>query len=142
MLAGVGRADSGDAWLFGERVTRGSIDTRRLVGLLSEKPVFPRWMAAGRAIELAGQLADMSGAEARRRRREVLEQVGLTSVAHRKVAGFSRGMRQRHRPRRGPWSAGGGSHPPKSTRAVRSPLSRGEAPRILAPVGSCPFDRV
>lgn len=95
MLAGVGRADSGDAWLFGERVTRGSIDTRRLVGLLSEKPVFPRWMAAGRAIEFAGQLAGMSGAEARQRHSEVLEQVGLTSVAHRKVAGFSRGMPQR-----------------------------------------------
>jgi ABC-2 type transport system ATP-binding protein len=81
--------------VFGKRVTRGSIDTRRLVGFLPEKPVFPGWMAAGRAIEFAGQLADMSGAEARRRRSEVLEQVGLTSMAHRKVAGFSRGMHQR-----------------------------------------------
>jgi len=37
----------------------------------------------------------MSGAEARQRRGEVLEQVSLTSVAHRKVAGFSGGMHQR-----------------------------------------------
>ena len=52
-------------------------------------------MAAGRAIEFVGQLAGMSRADARQRRGEVLEQVGFTSVAHWKVAGFSPGMPQR-----------------------------------------------
>jgi hypothetical protein len=88
----------------------------------------------------------MSGAKARQRLSKVLEHVGLTSVAHRKVA---RGMRQRlglaqaiviaHSVAVVGWRKIASAD---VYACGSSPLSRGEAPRILAPVGSCPFDPV
>ena len=106
-------------------------------------------MSGGRPTEFGGPLAGMSGTEARQRLSEVLEHVGLTSVAHRKVANFSRGMRQRlglaqaiviaHSVAVVGWRKIASAD---VYACGSSPLSRGEAPRILAPVGSCPFDRV
>jgi len=103
-------------------------------------------MSAGRPTEFGGLLADMSGAKARQRLSQVLEHVGLTSVAHRKVA---RGMRQRlglaqaiviaHSVAVVGWRKIASAD---VYACGSSPLSRGEAPRILAPVGSCPFDPV
>ncbi|MEX2598977.1 MAG: ABC transporter ATP-binding protein, partial [Dehalococcoidia bacterium] len=60
-----------------------------------EEPSLPGWMTANEAIEFAAQLSGITGGAAKKRRDEVLEEVGLTSVGQRKIAGFSRGMRQR-----------------------------------------------
>ena len=51
---------------------------------------------SGRAfVTYLARLSGMTRAEAERRTEEVLERVGMTDRAHRKIAGYSKGMRQR-----------------------------------------------
>ncbi len=95
ILAGVGSQTAGEAWIVGEKVTRTNIAARRAVGFLPEEPSLPGWMTAREAVQLAAELSGLRGMVARERRDYVLEETGLADVAHRKVAGFSRGMRQR-----------------------------------------------
>ncbi|MGV3618040.1 MAG: ATP-binding cassette domain-containing protein [Fimbriimonas sp.] len=50
----------------------------------------------GRAfVQFLGRLSGMSKSEAKARTEEVLEMVGMKDRAHRKIAGYSKGMRQR-----------------------------------------------
>ena len=81
--------------MFGNRVSRVDLVTKRLVGFLPSDPLFPPWMTAAKAVTFAARLAGMGSDESRERAREVLEIVGLSHVAERRVGGFSSGMRQR-----------------------------------------------
>ena len=64
-------------------------------GYLPQQPVFYGWMRAWEYLNYVGQLFKMPGAQRKQRIAEVLEQVGLTSSAKRRIAGFSGGMKQR-----------------------------------------------
>jgi ABC-2 type transport system ATP-binding protein len=64
-------------------------------GYLPQQPVFYGWMRAWEYLDYVGQLFKMPGAQRKQRVAEVLEQVGLTSAAKRRIAGFSGGMKQR-----------------------------------------------
>ena len=63
------------------------------IGVLPDTPRFDSWLTAREVVDLARTLVapdvPVSSVDA------VLEQAGLSSVAHRKVGGFSRGMLQR-----------------------------------------------
>lgn len=52
-------------------------------------------MRAWEYLDYVGQLFKMPGAQRKQRIVEVLEQVGLTDAAKRRIAGFSGGMKQR-----------------------------------------------
>jgi len=90
ILLGLVGATSGQAWLNGRRVP----DPAGLahVGAMIEEPSFYPWLTGRRNLDLLAR----SGA--RRPAPDipaVLDRVGLAEVAHRKVRGYSQGMRQR-----------------------------------------------
>jgi ABC-2 type transport system ATP-binding protein len=95
LLAGLARPSSGRAWLAGEPAGPES-RARAWVGYLPEEPRFYNWMSP---VEfLAGYVGGLFALErklARARADELLERVGLADSARRRIAGFSRGMRQR-----------------------------------------------
>lgn len=96
ILSGLARPDDGKAWIQGQEIGRPGAETRRLIGVLPEEPTFYGWMTPREYLrDLVAPLYGMRGQEADRRADQLLELVGLAETANRRIAGFSRGMRQR-----------------------------------------------
>lgn len=91
ILLGLIRPSAGRAWLNGQEVPDPAGLVR--VGSMIEEPAFYPWLTGRRNLEvlsLAGPpLLSPDAVVA------ALDRAGLTGVAHRKVKGFSQGMRQR-----------------------------------------------
>jgi len=90
ILLGLIRPDGGRATVLGLDVVRDSVEIRKRVGVLHERPSFPKFMTADAFLEIVcniyGQEKDVL---------ELLEMVGLGDAAHRQIGGFSAGMIQR-----------------------------------------------
>jgi ABC-2 type transport system ATP-binding protein len=71
----------------------GSTEARRAIGYLAELFRFPGWARAGEVLELHQRLAGSNGGAAERG--ELLELVGLSDAAGRRVEAMSKGMQQR-----------------------------------------------
>lgn len=69
--------------------------TLRRVGYLPEHHRFPEYLTAAQVLDFFGALSDVPRPIRRRRAEELLDLVGLTNWTHKKVRGFSKGMRQR-----------------------------------------------
>ncbi len=95
VLTGLGRPSSGSATVAGVPVVPGSLELARHIGYLAQDPLFYGWMTGRETLELAGRAYGMEGAALRSRVEEVLETIGLTDAARRRVGGYSGGMRQR-----------------------------------------------
>jgi len=95
ILTGLGRADGGRAWVAGQRVAPNSIRLQSRIGFLPEEPAFYGWMTGREYLTFVGGLFRLPAKETRSRAEELLELVGLTGDAGRRVSGYSRGMRQR-----------------------------------------------
>jgi ABC-2 type transport system ATP-binding protein len=96
ILAGLARPDGGRAWMMDQEITRAGTDVRSMVGVLPEEPAFYGWMTAREYLrDFAAPLYHIQGKAAAQRADELLEVVGLSAAANRRIAGFSRGMRQR-----------------------------------------------
>jgi ABC-2 type transport system ATP-binding protein len=94
LISGLARSDAGTVDIDGRPVTLDGAD-RHAIGVLDQDPRYYGWMTGRELVELAGRLQGMSAADARRRADSTLELVGLGETAHRRIAGFSGGMRQR-----------------------------------------------
>jgi ABC-2 type transport system ATP-binding protein len=94
LLTGLAHPTGGQAWVAGESI-KASRKVAARIGYLPEEPAFYTWMTAGEFLDHVGRLFGFSAAERKARTAEMLEQVGLAQVARRRIAGFSRGMRQR-----------------------------------------------
>jgi ABC-2 type transport system ATP-binding protein len=95
ILAGLARADAGAAWLEGHPAGPES-PARGRIGYLPEEPHFYTWMTATEFLrDYVAGLFGLPHMEAHKRTAELLAQVGLKDAARRRIAGFSRGMRQR-----------------------------------------------
>lgn len=95
ILAGLSTPTAGQAWVAG-RMAGSESRARALVGYLPEDPHFYGWMSAYEFLaDFVEGLFSLSPQEKRARAAEALEWVGLQDVARRRIAGFSRGMRQR-----------------------------------------------
>ena len=95
ILAGLARPDSGAASVEGHP-TGPESPARRLIGYLPEEPHFYTWMTATEFLrDYVAGLFGLAPGEARQRTAELLELAGLKDAARRRIAGFSRGMRQR-----------------------------------------------
>lgn len=90
------------------RPTRGSIDVLgvspqdperlfKLVGYSTQFDSYPRGMTGFQFIQSYLRLFGMSANDAAASARRVIERVNLAEAAHRKIAGYSKGMRQRIR---------------------------------------------
>jgi ABC-2 type transport system ATP-binding protein len=85
----------GQAWVAGVPITGQVSDVRSRIGYLSEQPAFYPWMSGREFLDFVGELFGLSTRVRRQRCDELLELVGLTSAARRKIGGYSHGMRQR-----------------------------------------------
>ena len=104
MALGLVHPTAGKVTVLGERVTPNNTRVLREVGALLGAPAFVPYLSAWDNIELVSRLTP--GVDAKRIN-EVIELVGLTGAAKRRVGKFSTGMKQRvglamalvHRPR-------------------------------------------
>jgi ABC-2 type transport system ATP-binding protein len=93
MLLGLAVPTSGGGQLLGRPL--GDPDIRAQVGFLPEHFRFHEWLEAAEFLDLHGQLFGMDSRRRAKRVPELLELVGLTEAAHRKLSAFSKGMLQR-----------------------------------------------
>ena len=93
MLLGLIRPSQGQATLLGAPI--GDRQTRARVGFLPEHFRFHDWLTAAEFLKLHADLYQMPPEISRRRIPELLELVGLTPHASKKLRQFSKGMLQR-----------------------------------------------
>ena len=93
VLLGFQDADHGSARLFGKPVTE--TIAREKIGYLSENPDTYTFLTGRELLTMAGRLFALPASELRRRTDQLLQETGLTFAADRRIAGYSRGMRQR-----------------------------------------------
>ena len=95
ILAGLARADAGQAWIDGLEVMA---DRRRVagrIGYLPQDPAFYPWMTAREFVDHVGRVFGLPAKERLARTDELLHLVGLIEAADRRAGGFSGGMGQR-----------------------------------------------
>jgi len=95
MLLGLTEPTSGSVSVLGYDPYRQPLEVKRRVGYLPDAVGFYDNLSARENLVYTARLAGMRSAEADRRIAEALGRVRLTNVADRRVATFSRGMRQR-----------------------------------------------
>ena len=93
MLLGLVHPTGGQAFVLGAPAD--APENRRHVGFLPEDFRFYDWMTAVELLHFHGRLCGMSAERLRERIPTVLELVGLTAHADRRLRGFSKGMLQR-----------------------------------------------
>lgn len=91
---GLMKPTSGRVTILGEPVTYGQTKTNRFVGYLPDVPEYYTFMTPKEYLRLCGKITNMPADKIKRRVDEMIELVGL-SKADKKIAGFSRGMKQR-----------------------------------------------
>ncbi len=93
-VLGLLKADAGEIFVNGERVTYGQTATNRHIGYLPDVPEFYPFMTAREHLRFCGEISGLGRSESEVRGEELLELVGLGGETHR-IKGFSRGMKQR-----------------------------------------------
>jgi len=95
MLLGLSDISEGEARVFGHDPMRKPLAVKRLVGYLPDSVGFYDHLTAADNLHYTARLMGLDAGERGRRIDAALERVGLRNVAKKKVATFSRGMRQR-----------------------------------------------
>jgi len=93
IVLGLVAPTSGRTFIFG-RDSR-DVDSREAVGFLPENPYFYKFLTGEETLHFYGKLCGLRGNKLKNRSKELLELVGLTDAAHRRVGGYSKGMLQR-----------------------------------------------
>lgn len=93
-VLGLLKADSGDIFVNGEKVTFGQNNTNKYIGYLPDVPEFYGFMTPSEYLDMCGQITGMKNDDIRKSSAELLELVGLEN-ADKRIHGFSRGMKQR-----------------------------------------------
>ncbi|MFH1759739.1 MAG: ABC transporter ATP-binding protein [bacterium] len=95
MLTGLARPDSGSISYFGHDYTADIKKAQHLMGVVpDESNLYPE-LTGFENLCFCASLYGMARPERERRARELLESFGLGDAAHRKFAGYSRGMKRR-----------------------------------------------
>ncbi len=92
MALGLVHPTDGEVYVLGQRVTPNRVQALRDIGALLGAPAFIPYLSAWENIELVARLSP--GVD-KKRIHEVIELVGLTESARKKVSKFSTGMKQR-----------------------------------------------
>jgi len=93
ILLGLVSPNGGSTEIFGRNSSE--VASREAVGFLPENPYFYKFLTGLETLLFFGRLCGMHGSELRHRADELLETVGLTDAADRRLAGYSKGMLQR-----------------------------------------------
>jgi ABC-2 type transport system ATP-binding protein len=94
LLTGLARPTSGQGWVADVEIGNQRALAQK-IGYLPEEPAFYPWMSPAEFLDHIGRTFSMAPPERKQRVDELLEMVGLSAVRKRRIAGFSRGMRQR-----------------------------------------------
>ena len=94
LILGLIKADAGEITVCGEPVRFGETRTNRHVGYLPDVPEFYGFLTPKEYLRLCGEIAGIDRRVADARSAELLALVGLADQ-NRRIAGFSRGMKQR-----------------------------------------------
>jgi ABC-2 type transport system ATP-binding protein len=89
------RADAGQARVAGFDVVRERRRVRRSISLTGQYAAVDDLQTGEENLGMMGRLSRLSGAQARRRARELLDQFDLADAGRRRVATYSGGMRRR-----------------------------------------------
>jgi ABC-2 type transport system ATP-binding protein len=93
ILLGLVTATRGETQIFG-RDSR-EVASREQVGFLPENPYFYKFLTGLETLRFYGKLCGMGGVALEKRSQELLELVGLSDAADRRLGGYSKGMLQR-----------------------------------------------
>lgn len=94
MILGLLHMDGGEITVNETKVRYGQNETNRYIGYLPDVPEFYGFMTPTEYLMLCGSISGLSKADSAKRTEELLEMVGL-SKEHKRIQGFSRGMKQR-----------------------------------------------
>ncbi|MGB4682373.1 MAG: ABC transporter ATP-binding protein [Firmicutes bacterium] len=96
ILMGLLNPSGGSAALLGEEVRPGlSRELKKRIGYLPEEPAFPEALTGREVLEFVGEVNGIPLQERGSRIDQLLERFDLAAAANRRVAGYSRGMKQR-----------------------------------------------
>lgn len=95
MLLGLSQPTSGAAEIFGLDPIRKAKEVKRVVGYLPENVGFYGELDAVQSLEYVASLNGIQKSKIAEKTEELLELVGITQDAHKKIGAFSRGMKQR-----------------------------------------------
>ncbi len=95
LLTGLANATSGTGTVAGVPIGRTDGKLARNIGYLDQDPRFYGWMRGRELLDMVASLHGLRGYEKRHRVDEVLDIVGLSDAGHRRIGGYSGGMRQR-----------------------------------------------
>jgi ABC-2 type transport system ATP-binding protein len=95
LLTGLATASSGSGSVAGMKIGGTGGDLARNIGYLDQDPRFYGWMRGRELLNMVGELHGLHGTALKQRVGEVLEIIGLTDAAGRRIGGYSGGMRQR-----------------------------------------------
>lgn len=94
MVLGLLKADSGEIYVNGEKVSFGQTATNRFIGYLPDVPEFYGFMTPREYLAMCGQITGMFPDKVKEKSTELLKLVGLEGV-NKQIRNFSRGMKQR-----------------------------------------------
>jgi len=86
---------AGTATVAGYDITTQGPHVRAMIGAALQEAALDRFLTGREHMRLQGSLHGMKSAELKRRSNDLLERVGLTDAADRKVGGYSGGMKRR-----------------------------------------------
>ena len=95
MLAGLIAPSQGDATVAGYDIRRAATEVRAHVGLMTDAPGLYEQMDARAYLDFFGRIYGLSAADRARRIGELLTLFDLDAHAHHRMAGFSKGMKQK-----------------------------------------------
>ena len=95
LFTGLAFPDSGRATIAGMDVAVGGSALRRRIGFLDQSPQYYGWMRGRELLTFVGEIFGLRGKALRERVDETLALTGLVEAGHRRVGGYSGGMRQR-----------------------------------------------
>jgi ABC-2 type transport system ATP-binding protein len=95
MLTGMLRPTSGSARVAGFDVVAQALEMKRRIGFVPESGAIYENLTAAEYLDLVASLHHMEPARSRSRSRELLDLFGLVDDEHRRIAEFSKGMRQK-----------------------------------------------
>ena len=95
MLLGLLAPTRGSASILGHDIVRESLAIRRVAGFLPDGYALPKEMTARRFLRYVGAMFGMEGGSLEQQIDKLLERFDLTSVANKRLGGFSSGMIQK-----------------------------------------------
>jgi ABC-2 type transport system ATP-binding protein len=95
LLTGLAHPTAGEATVAGLSIITQQDAVHRHISFLDQSPQYYSWMRGRELVTFVGELFGLRGAQLRAQVDEALAITGLTEAAHRRVGGYSGGMRQR-----------------------------------------------